>query len=373
MPQEQRSTLPWESDQLVVDTTYAERVVERLRCLNVEVGDADEDPNLGLTLLRDLTEKTTLEEYTRGKTAPDKYPKLADLDSILAELRNGFAAECGGWAPEMGKNRIADVVFPSPNPEIHVGRQYPVAEPEPIWHADPTAGEGVHVGIVDTPFVPHKSLPDVEVAGELQFKPSTPLPVRAGHSTFVAGLIQAKAPAAKITVRAGMNSTGTGTLWNAAKEIAAFAFAEEELDILNLSLGCRTADGRPPLLISRAIAKFGTKTLVVASAGNHGEIKGMVDGATRRSPVWPAALPGVVAVGAVDEDGKPAAFSPDLPWVNRHARGVDEVSSYVSEKVKLDEGEEQEFYGWARWSGTSFAAANLTGEIAAGMEPKRVT
>jgi membrane-anchored mycosin MYCP len=62
--------------------------------------------------------------------------------------------------------------------------------------------------------------------------------------------------------------------------------------------------------MSRAIALIGPNTVVVAAAGNHGGIEGMVDGFTKKSAVWPAALPDVVAVGAIDENGKARLFQP---------------------------------------------------------------
>lgn len=358
--------LRWKPDELVVDTRYLEPVEDRLRKLRVEVANArddiDSDPNLGLTLLRNLQQMTS-----SGCLKP-----LVDLDAVLADLRYGFAAENDGWVPEMGKNRLSDVVFPSPNPDIHLDT-LPVSESRPGW-ADLLDGpaadrrlevrrkEPVRVGVVDTTLVPHETMIGVEEKG-VKWHEKHPVPMRAGHARFVAGLIRKQAPAATIILRPAMGSTGTGTLWTAAQQIS--AFASDKVDVLNLSMGCRTADGQPPLAISRAIAQIGPDTVVVASAGNHGDVVGMVDGVTRKSPVWPAALPGVVAVGAIDENEKLASFSPDLPWIDHLECGVDVISSYISApEVDLGDGTLRPFKGWARWSGTSFAAANLTGRIA---------
>ena len=81
--------------------------------------------------------------------------------------------------------------------------------------------------------------------------------------------------------------------------------------------------------------------VVVASAGN--------DAMSR--PVFPAALPGVVGVGAFGPAG-PAAFTNFGPWVNACAPGVDLVGIFFSWS---DQPEHLRFRGWAIWSGTSFA------------------
>jgi hypothetical protein len=54
------------------------------------------------------------------------------------------------------------------------------------------------------------------------------------------------------------------------------------------------------------------RTVVVAAAGND---------ATGR-PTYPAVLPGVVGIGAVDREGRPAPFSNYGPWVRASSLGV---------------------------------------------------
>jgi hypothetical protein len=75
--------------------------------------------------------------------------------------------------------------------------------------------------------------------------------------------------------------------------------------------------------------------------------------------MWPAALPGVVAVGAMDRDGIRLPFSPDAPWVSCQAVGFEVRGAYPG--------------GWAKWTGTSFAAARVTGMVAARTVPGRVS
>ena len=123
----------------------------------------------------------------------------------------------------------------------------------------------------------------------------------------------------------------------------------------------------------------------VAAAGNHGNVasrpaKEVPAGLTEQSPSYPAALPGVLAVGAL-EDAKPAPFSPkDAPWIRLMAPGVDLTVAYLSGNVLVaaEDGtfrhaRDVEFGGWAKCSGTSYAAGMVTGEIAQRMTRPGVT
>jgi subtilisin family serine protease len=77
-------------------------------------------------------------------------------------------------------------------------------------------------------------------------------------------------------------------------------------------------------------------------------------------PVFPAAFPGVVGVGAFGPTG-PAAFTNFGPWVDACAPGVDLVGIFFSWS---DRPEHLRFRGWAIWSGTSFACPIVAGAIA---------
>ena len=81
---------------------------------------------------------------------------------------------------------------------------------------------------------------------------------------------------------------------------------------------------------------------MVASAGNDGTCV----------PTWPAIVPAVVAVGALDSVDNPAVFSNFGPWVRAWARGTDVVSAFFDE-VDADDPVPA-FDDWAIWSGTSF-------------------
>ncbi len=195
-----------------------------------------------------------------------------------------------------------------------------------------------------------------------------PMPMGGGHAVFILGLVQDAAPGARITVRPTLDLHAVATAWEVATAMA--DCADGEVDVVNLSLGCYTVDNEPPLLLQRAVDLLSARTLVVAAAGNHRQPR-------HPRPFWPAAMENVIAVGARDEDNRLATFSPRAPWVDVTAPGVHVVSQYLDGKVELaprterDPAEIEEFPGYARWRGTSFAAATVTGEIARHMTGKR--
>ena len=185
----------------------------------------------------------------------------------------------------------------------------------------------------------------------------------------------------------GPQERWTMPLWTFAERLA--EYQDAGVEVLNLSVGVATGDGRPPLVLQRAIAQLTPSMVVVAAAGNHG-MGGLSDEArtkaglpARGAALFPAALDDVLAVGALDgtRPGRvDAAFTPrgaheteTAPWIDVFAPGVETVSTYLGDAhrenvlVRNADGHEEllGFDGWASWSGTSFAAGEITGEIAA--------
>jgi subtilisin family serine protease len=187
-----------------------------------------------------------------------------------------------------------------------------------------------------------------------------------------------------VDVHRVLGPDGTADSWTVAEEIV--RFGQSGLDILNLSFVCYTEDGQPPLVLSTALDRLPPDLVVVAAAGNHGDIPDpeAKDESTptakdqAKKAGWPAALDDVIAVGAVvdatAEKPKLAEFSPDAPWVDVLAPGVDLKSTFLPCASKDKDAKPDDFpNGWATWSGTSFAAALVSGAIAAATDPGRVS
>jgi hypothetical protein len=110
--------------------------------------------------------------------------------------------------------------------------------------------------------------------------------------------------------------------------------------VVNLSLGSPV---RNPLLDQMVAATVASGSLVVAAAGN---------GRTGGSPLeYPASLPHVLTVGAIDQTGQPAYFSSGSPFVDLVAPGV-------SIPVAVPNS------GYDYVSGTSFASPMVAGAAA---------
>lgn len=182
------------------------------------------------------------------------------------------------------------------------------------------------------------------------------LDAAAGHGTFIAGLIQQAAPGTSVALHRVLHAQGDGDEVQISAAIDALPDPPAEGALLNLSFGGYVFDD-PALLASSVAGAQARGYVVVASAGND---------ATCR-PSFPAALPDVVAVGAVGPFG-PAPFTNHGAWVRACAPGVDLVSTFFAgwdggEPVTA--GTDPDAYvGWACWSGTSFAAPVVVGALA---------
>ena len=190
------------------------------------------------------------------------------------------------------------------------------------------------------------------------------LDTQAGHGTFVAGIVRQRLPEVQLYVGRVLDSDGfcdelalvtaLGTLWRRTNG------AGRPIDVLNLSLGGYTYDDRPSPVLADALARFGRRTAVVAAAGNNGSDR----------PFWPAALKNVVAVGAVDAAGERAAYSNYGWWVDASAEGTDVRSTFVVHDGPVPDtaGVDADcFRGYASWSGTSFAAPQVSAWLAGAM------
>jgi thermitase len=186
------------------------------------------------------------------------------------------------------------------------------------------------------------------------------LDLSAGHGSFVAGTVQQVAPAATIRVDRAVDTEGTGKSDDIA--IALVQAARDGADIINLSLGTMTVDNLPPLAFTTAVDMVHydrPDVLIVASAGNTGQ----------ELPMFPAAMKGVVGVGALKADLTPVRWSNHGFWLDCSAVGVGITSTFVEgDEPHTEAGavviEHFDRNSWALWSGTSFSAPQIAGAVA---------
>ncbi|MEM1810179.1 MAG: S8 family serine peptidase [Thermofilaceae archaeon] len=188
-----------------------------------------------------------------------------------------------------------------------------------------------------------------------------------GHGTHVAGLIAGSgaasggryrgvAPGARLWVVKVLGRDGSGSLEDL---LAALEWlADKPVDVVNLALGFRD-ESLARLVKTRVDALAARGKIVVAAAGNDGVI-GAVN--------FPARLPSVYAVAAVDRDGRLAPFSslgtPTDMKPDFAALGVAVVSTVPTYGSRVAPGRTT----YAALSGTSMACAVASGLMALWVE-----
>lgn len=379
-------------NELIVALPHLSLVVDRLRTLGLEPArEPQRSPALGLALLNLTGLSTASGAAADGSGSP--------TDTLLADLRAYFRHEYDGWTPLLGKNREVESVggahvisgggrrLPQQVTEAEIltgswdsrsltGDTHVVPEPEGspggrlqvaagLPRAAGERGSGATVAVCDTRLWGPGPLAGAYLAppAALLRPPRTGrIPFTAGHATFITGIILRNAPGAAVTIHPTLDDQVHGTSWQLANDLV--QLAARGADVVNVSAGFFTGDDQPALAMTVALRMIGPRTVIVAAAGNHGE-----DQERQRRPLWPAAYDDVVAVGALTQQGTPAPFSRPAPWVNLLAPGVNVVSNYFDRTVTVVDPDRADppvrYDGVASWSGTSFAAAWVSGLIAA--------
>lgn len=184
----------------------------------------------------------------------------------------------------------------------------------------------------------------------------------AGHGLFIASIVRGMAPRAEVRVARIFEKAGA--LYESNIVRALLPVLDWAPDVISLSAGTHTWHHHG--LLSFHVFVDGPLrecqgTVLVAAAGNDG-----LD--------WkfsPAEMEAVIGVGALGPPGDARAWFSDYgAWVKVYAPGQDLVHAFANGLYKYHElraGQQAEFYGMARWSGTSFSTPVVSGLIAARM------
>ncbi len=263
---------------------------------------------------------------------------------------------------------------PRPGCPAQQGIVAPAAEPwaqqelrfSAVWNR--TRGAGVTVAVVDSGVDANPQFGDRVIPGPdlvAGTKPGIPPGADCvGHGTAVASIIAAApvpgvsftgvAPAARIL---SVKISGTDTFPTSVTPRGIMDAVQFGADVINLSLA--TPDDVQGLRNAVEYALH-HDVVVVAAAGNDIQQGGTGandanDGNDGTGPFYPAAYPGVLAVGAVGPGGVLAGFSDRYTPVGVTAPGVNVTSAYP--------GTFPAAYDAAQ-NGTSFAAAFVSGVVA---------
>ena len=198
------------------------------------------------------------------------------------------------------------------------------------------------------------------------------------HGTFIAGLVHLHAPHAQIVSMRVMNAKGKVKQHDVVSALNWLHDNQQDcpVDIVLMAFG-RPADPGDTDLggLRKAMARLG-QVQFVASAGN--------DHSDRT--VYPAAFAEdedlhVTSVGAGTRATERAPYSNYGPWVRKWRTGTNIISLAPLTTATLDEppamgrADDRPYtvaktgYGYAWWSGTSFAAALYAAEVAKRMSP----
>ncbi|MEB3298314.1 MAG: S8 family peptidase [Candidatus Sericytochromatia bacterium] len=176
-----------------------------------------------------------------------------------------------------------------------------------------------------------------------------------GHGTHVAGTIVAEAdngvgvagvaPGCRVMPVKVLDAEGAG---HTADIVAGLVWAADHgARIINLSLGGAAGGQALGEAIRYAQAKG---CLVVAAMGNEGA----------QSQEYPAAMPGVLAVGSTDEAGRRSSFSNFGSWISVAAPGSGILSTTPTYDVTMSR-QEGLGRGYGSLSGTSMATPHAAG------------
>ena len=231
----------------------------------------------------------------------------------------------------------------------------------------------VVVAIIDTGVDPsHPDLQGQLVAGPRYVSsPDASCPVDAtnrddnGHGTHVAGIVGAAgdngigvagvAFGVRVMPIKALDCTGSGFLSDIAR--ATTYAADNGARIVNVSLGASDQSAALQSAVTYALSK---NVVIVAAAGNCGSESGTTRCPSLNSIDYPAAYPGVLAVGATDMNDQPAPFSTAASYIAVAAPGVGILSTFPTYRVQLN-NDGFPTTGYAVLRGTSQAAPFVSG------------
>lgn len=268
----------------------------------------------------------------------------APSDAIISQLLQGIdTAQIGG-------NYLVGI--PSDPSNLTPNAQTPLVPFDQNWikamgvnTVNPSWGQGIKVAVLDTGIDPNFTLANATIQS-IDLTASSPASTdpSSSHGTAVASLIAGEdaqltgmAPASSLLSVKVLNANGEGDAFTVAEGIISAVDAGSQ--IINLSLG---SYGDSTVLQDAVVYAQQHGVAIVAAAGN--------DGAGQIS--YPAAYPGVLAVGSIDATLQPAYFSNYGSGLGVLAPGVGLPAGQANDQA-------------VSFSGTSASTATASGALAA--------
>ena len=197
------------------------------------------------------------------------------------------------------------------------------------------AGGNLTVGVIDTAIRPHPALGGARlVSWQDGNQPGAPV----AHGTAVASLIAGE---------------GRATIYSANIFRGPANRPFTSADVIAQALEWTLKQGAPTINMSLAGPRNAILDRLIrdAIAGGRSIVAAAGNGGPTAPPAYPAAVPGVVAVTAVDKDRRVYRYANRGRYITVAAQGVDVVAANAPG-------------GYARFTGTSFATPHVTGWLA---------
>lgn len=295
-------------------------------------------------VLRRMGRHTEVVRHDGGKSKVAGSDRWAALQEKIRKIRKDPNVL---YAEPNYLGRFEETVPPAPNDPSYASQWWlPAVGDGAMWALG--RGDGVVVAVIDTGVdLSHPDLAANLLTNGYNFGDDNATPQdQMGHGTRVAGIIGAQqnnglgvsglAPATKILpIKINPGAQGTFTSDRLASALD-YAVAKGT-KIINLSL---TVDNQTQTVKDAIQAALDAGVVVVAATGNEG---GVV--------AFPANMPGVIGVAAIDQDNKLASFSNTGAEVTVAAPGVSIYSTGLNG-------------GYGSSSGTSFAAPIISAVLA---------
>jgi subtilase family protein len=201
----------------------------------------------------------------------------------------------------------------------------------------------------------------------------------AGHANFVAGIVAQRCPGATIDIwshNAGFDPSNAQfpteaavarSLWQSQQSMSG--------GVIQLGFAFEPYQGIPSTAWDTAFGLIDPHDVVVCPVGNQGDTTARYPAAFFNPP--PLAVPfttttvkqfpNVVGVASIDKHGQPSSWTNRGSWVACSTGGENVASTFLDWNGPIEDpnpGQSTNFSGWAKWSGTSFAAPRVGAQIA---------
>ncbi len=295
----------------------------------------------------DLLAATTQPAFLRSARnlgfAPVAQVSLPSLDLSIVRLQPPGAADLGD-ALTMLRAAFPDVLMDVNAMIQPAARGWDAAGTVGWPHSNLDCGRGLRIGMIDTPVdINHPAFSGRSIEHR-SFIAADAIPATPDHGTAVAailvgdpasdnfgGLVPGASLVAGSIFQRQANGSAVGNLYALLQALD--WMASQDLDALNLSLETGSNE-----ILEKAVEQVLADNLVItAAAGN---------GGAQATPAYPAALPGVIAVTAVDTGLEPYDFANHGDYIDFAAPGVELWTAVPG--------------GGEIQSGTSFAVPFLT-------------